>query len=316
MQVDILSSLPDGIKWQKSDSGWMTSEVFHYYIEHVFYADLVEKSVEFPIILYVDGHKTHLTYPLSILCDKLKIILICLYPNSTRILQPADVAVFKPIKCGWQKAILNWRRKNLDKKITRVDFAPILKTVVDTCLKADMIINGFRTCGLCPFNPSAIDFSKCLGKMAKPNEIPQGPNTLENVAIDQEKTINYKRFSEVVGEEKILQFKNFDTSACTYTDDFLKLYEIYKDLHNNDQEQDHHVVLILFYAFKVISNIPNFYRQDVLIIVILQITKLFLTVMKSKTLLISRYTFFITHNLFQVIQVTYHCFLRSWMNLT
>lgn len=30
-------------------------------------------------------------------------------------------------------------------------------------MKPEMLINGFRTCGLYPFGPYSIDFSKCLG---------------------------------------------------------------------------------------------------------------------------------------------------------
>ena len=49
-------------------------------------------------MLFVDGHKSHLTYQLSVLCNKLKIEIIALYPDATRVLQPADMAVFSPVK--------------------------------------------------------------------------------------------------------------------------------------------------------------------------------------------------------------------------
>ncbi|CAK1602187.1 unnamed protein product [Parnassius mnemosyne] len=71
----------------------MTAEVFYEFIANVFHPYLVSKSVEFPVILYVDGHKTHLNYHLSQLCTHLKIELIALYPNASRIIQPADVCI-------------------------------------------------------------------------------------------------------------------------------------------------------------------------------------------------------------------------------
>ncbi|KAJ8949463.1 hypothetical protein NQ318_007564 [Aromia moschata] len=78
----------------------------------------------------VDGHRTHLTLDLSDLCSQLQIILICLYPNASRILQPADVAAFKPLKTGWFKAILVWRRNNPSMRFTKANFAPLLEEVV------------------------------------------------------------------------------------------------------------------------------------------------------------------------------------------
>ena len=57
------------------------------------------------MVLFVDDHKSHLTYKLSVLYNKLKIEIVALYPNVTRILQPADMAVFRPLKMYWRKAV-------------------------------------------------------------------------------------------------------------------------------------------------------------------------------------------------------------------
>lgn len=87
----------------------MKSEVFYEYIANIFYPFLLEKEIQFPVILFVDGHNS-LTFQLSKLCSNLNIILIALYPNSTRILQPADVAAFRPLKSGWKKGVFEWRK--------------------------------------------------------------------------------------------------------------------------------------------------------------------------------------------------------------
>ena len=95
-----------------SDNGWMKAEIFVDDIQNILYPYLKAKNTHFPIILFLDGHKTHLTYQLSQLCSKLEIILICLYPNSTRIFQPADVSCFRPLNNLWKNGVLNWRRNN------------------------------------------------------------------------------------------------------------------------------------------------------------------------------------------------------------
>lgn len=99
----ILDSVPPNWGVGRSDTGWMKAEVFYKYIANVFHPFLIENSIQFPVILFFDRHKSHLTYQLSNLCSQLNIILIALNPNATRILQPADVAAFKPLKSGWKR---------------------------------------------------------------------------------------------------------------------------------------------------------------------------------------------------------------------
>lgn len=100
---NILDSIPPNWGIGRSDTGWMVSETFYEYISNIFYPFLVGSNIKFPVILFVDGHKSHLTYHLSKLCLQLNIILIALYPSAKRILQPADVAAFSSIKAGWKK---------------------------------------------------------------------------------------------------------------------------------------------------------------------------------------------------------------------
>lgn len=119
MPKDILSSVPEEFSVAYSESGWMKTEIFFEYVGNTFYNFLKSKDIPFPVLLYVDGHKTHLDKKLTDLCQRLNIILVALYPNSTRILQPADVSTFKPLKDGWRRGVLQWRRthptENLDK---------------------------------------------------------------------------------------------------------------------------------------------------------------------------------------------------------
>jgi len=83
----------------------MTCEVFYEYISNIFHPFRVSQGVIFPVVLFADGYKSHLVYQLSVLCNKVKIEIIALYPDATRILQPADVAVFRPVKMYWWKAV-------------------------------------------------------------------------------------------------------------------------------------------------------------------------------------------------------------------
>ncbi|KAJ8933432.1 hypothetical protein NQ314_013988 [Rhamnusium bicolor] len=96
-------SVPPSWAIEKLENGWMTNQTFYEYITGVFYPWLVESKIQFPIVLYLDGHVSHLTVPLSKFCMKKRIELVALYPNSTHFIQPIDVALFHPIKKEWKK---------------------------------------------------------------------------------------------------------------------------------------------------------------------------------------------------------------------
>jgi DDE superfamily endonuclease. len=157
----------------RSDNGWMTAETFYEYVKNIFHPFLVKNNIQFPVILFLDGHKSHLTYELSRLCNELNIEVLALYPNATRILQPCDVAVFRPIKTGWKKAAREFYEQNPGAVLNKITFAPLLEKVVANDIKRETLCNGFRGCGLFPFNPDAVDYTKCLGNK---NELPEVPN--------------------------------------------------------------------------------------------------------------------------------------------
>uniref|UniRef100_A0ABD2XFZ9 DDE-1 domain-containing protein n=1 Tax=Trichogramma kaykai TaxID=54128 RepID=A0ABD2XFZ9_9HYME len=144
----------------RSDSGWMVSSTFYEYIANVFYPWCVKNEVPFPVVYFLDGHKSHLSLELSGFCREKSIILISLFPNSTHIIQPCDVAIFRAVKIKWREQIQSYKQQT-HVPLTRANFAPLLKNALDT-LSVETIKNGFKKCGLYPFEPDAPDYSQCI----------------------------------------------------------------------------------------------------------------------------------------------------------
>lgn len=96
----------------------------------------MENHITVSVILFVDGHMTHVRIEVSELCGRLNIHLIALYLNATRILQRADVAAK-----GVERMVSG---EQLRKKLTKETFAPLLKTVLDSTILKETLINGFR----------------------------------------------------------------------------------------------------------------------------------------------------------------------------
>lgn len=243
---DIRESVPEGFAIDKTDSGCMQTDVFNNYIKDIFYNDLVKRNVKFPVVLFVDGHASHKSYSLSKLCEELQIILVCLYPNSTRITQPADVSGFGPLKEGWKTAVHLWKTQNITKVLTKLRVAPILEVVKNECIDKAAVINGFEACGLYPFNPDAVDYSKCLGKsstkIATANQEQLTTAELQtpkdsNVVLPNQLTyaIDLTRFKEIVGPAKFDEISLFDgTKQCS--SEFTLLHTMYLELSRTEIE--------------------------------------------------------------------------------
>lgn len=200
----IVQQIPDSWGIGKSENGWMTSEAFFEYISNVFYPWLVKKEIQFPVILYLDGHKSHITLPLSNFCREKSIILISLLPNSTHILQPLDVGLFRSLKMNWKLAVSNWRTQHGKKFLKRENFAPVLKTALDNInnLK-DIFVNAFKTCGLFPFNVNNVNYTKVLN-----NDYP-GPESDQDKKTENAEIIGHLRFLENhISQETLSHFYN------------------------------------------------------------------------------------------------------------
>jgi len=66
----IASTLPENYVISRSDSGWMVSPAFFEYIANSLYNNLVQRQVKFPVLLFLDRHKSHPNLELSEYCIK------------------------------------------------------------------------------------------------------------------------------------------------------------------------------------------------------------------------------------------------------
>lgn len=253
---EITSKIPEDWGVGLSDNGWMNSDVFFEYIKNVLHPHLVRTGTQFPVVLFVDGHKSHLTYATSELCTNLGIILIALYPNCTRLLQPADVSAFKPLKTQWQKTVLEWRRNNPSQALTKTQFVPLLKDTIEKSLNPSTIINGFRATGLCPFNEDAVDYSKCLGTSNKNNiTIAQPKHVTDNRVLTKDD------FMKLLGESAIHKIDTRELRPEESSECLLKIWNFFTTSQNDLQNSS------IFDTERQNDNIGNFDIENMDIII-------------------------------------------------
>uniref|UniRef100_A0A336L8I1 CSON006613 protein n=1 Tax=Culicoides sonorensis TaxID=179676 RepID=A0A336L8I1_CULSO len=82
---NLMSTIPDEWCVGRSETGWMKITTTHFrYIANGLKPWLIKNSIEKEIILFVDGHTSHLNLELSNFCKDNKIILYALPPNTTQ----------------------------------------------------------------------------------------------------------------------------------------------------------------------------------------------------------------------------------------
>ena len=71
------------------------------------------KGILFAILLFVDGHSTHMIRQAAEFCKENDIILYCLLPNVTHILQPCDVGLFSSMKKALSSVVKKWQMDHI-----------------------------------------------------------------------------------------------------------------------------------------------------------------------------------------------------------
>lgn len=79
----VADNMPPDWVLGKSETGWMRADTFFEYMSNDFNDWLTEQNVKKPVLFFVDGHKSHMSMPLSKFCEDNDIILYALPPNTT-----------------------------------------------------------------------------------------------------------------------------------------------------------------------------------------------------------------------------------------
>ena len=148
---------PGDAVYAKSDSGWIDSELFLSWMKKVF---LRHCGSQRPVLLFVDGHASHITLDVIDSARENNVILFCLPPHTTHALQPLDVSVFRSLKSHFSKAVhaLSFTKK--DFVVSKREFSRVVKVPFEKAFSISNVKAGFAKCGIHPFNPNAVDQSK------------------------------------------------------------------------------------------------------------------------------------------------------------
>jgi hypothetical protein len=137
-----------------SPNGWTTDELALKWLKH-FDAHTKEHTVGAYRLLIVDGHGSHNTKEFHEYCEEQKIIVLCMPPHSSHLLQPLDVGCFAPMKRAYYTEIESWSRY-AGTQVKKETFLPAFRIAFDKAITKDNILASFRGAGLVPHDPERV----------------------------------------------------------------------------------------------------------------------------------------------------------------
>lgn len=79
-------------------------------------------------------------------------------------MQPLDVTIFAPLKAKWKMTVRQQRVEHDGREISKHNVPSLLHTILSDNNFEKSIKSGFRVCGLYPWNPDAVNYTKCTLK--------------------------------------------------------------------------------------------------------------------------------------------------------
>ncbi|XP_062595646.1 uncharacterized protein LOC134257003 [Saccostrea cucullata] len=180
---------PQGTRWHYQANGWMNDDIGEKWFEDVF---LMECGTERPQLLILDGHSSHESLSIIELAIQNDIHILSLPPHTTHALQPLDRCVFGPLNSAYNTECSNFLNQNPLNNINKWSFPGILAVAWETAVSKTNIQAGFQSCGIFPFNPSAV-----APELLKPSIPSDKPKPLLSSADEISSTTTLSKHSEV-----------------------------------------------------------------------------------------------------------------------
>jgi hypothetical protein len=113
---------PAGARYGMSKSGWMEGDNILDWFGSAFVPAVVHLLTSGPVVLFVDGHHSHLSLSLVKMAYGKGVHIFCLPPHTTHILQPLDVGVYGPLKQTWKRILKGYKLATLAANVSKENF--------------------------------------------------------------------------------------------------------------------------------------------------------------------------------------------------
>ena len=144
------TSIPDDYHLVTSEKSYSNNELSLKWLVH-FKSFPSNRQIGSYRLLLLDGFGSHCTKQIIDYCNPHKIVVFCLPPHSSHLLQPLDVVVFEPYKHYHAEAVeaaTHMRCGNFDK----IEFLDQIESIRQRTFKPSTIQSTFRAIGLIQYD--------------------------------------------------------------------------------------------------------------------------------------------------------------------
>ena len=113
-----------------------------------------------PLLLFQDGHGSHITPELIDCAKENQVEILCLPPHTTHVFQPLDKVLYGPLKTAYSKTITNLCFARRDFIVSKNDFLRIVRAPIEQVFRREVIVKSFKCTGICPLDKGAVDTSQ------------------------------------------------------------------------------------------------------------------------------------------------------------
>ena len=136
-----------------SENGWMDATMFESWFAHHF---LVHVPSIHPLLLLLDGHASHYNPTFLKMAAEEGIIVFCLPPHTTHLLQPLDNGAFASLKDHWRSECQRFYAQNPGKVITRRNFVQVFQKAWVQGMSISNVTSCFRAAGVFPVDKTVV----------------------------------------------------------------------------------------------------------------------------------------------------------------
>ena len=172
-----VTDAPPGTVFAYQENGWMSEKLGEMWFRDVF---LKNCGPDRPQLLILDGHSSHETLGLLELAIQENIHIICLPPHTSHMLQPLDRSVFGPFNTAYNTACSEFLSESPYHIVNKGSFLHLFHKAFDNGITRENVVNGFKACGIVPFNPDAIPSEAFHPSFATENPLPQQHSSSDN----------------------------------------------------------------------------------------------------------------------------------------
>ncbi|KAF3705923.1 Tigger transposable element-derived protein 1 [Channa argus] len=150
---------PQNALYGWSESGCINSDLFKkWFLKHF----LVHVRKERPLLLIFDGHKLSVNLEVVEAARKEEIILLCLPPHCSHILQPLDAGLFLLLKQRFTVLVGDGCATDAHFAVSKKEFSGVFRGTYQVAKEEEgirIVKEGFRKCGIYPLNHFIINES-------------------------------------------------------------------------------------------------------------------------------------------------------------